>query len=193
MDKNEVNIAFEMLVQEIENVINELNHEGALAIEEKDYEKARMLIDSAQRVEDFKNKVLKLQEEWNNFSFGKSVTKVSMKKRSKKLKKGLRTPECEFRIPILESIVELGGSAKVKDVLKKVEDKMKHKLNEYDYESLPSDPREKRWAKTAQWCRYMLVTEGLLSFDSPRGIWEITEKGKEYLKNHRDKLRQNIE
>ncbi len=29
-----------------------------------------------------------------------------------------------------------------------------------------------------------MVNEGLLSKNSPNGIWEITEKGKEYLKQN---------
>lgn len=77
----------------------------------------------------------------------------------KKLKKDLRTPEDEFRIPILEALVELGGKAEMKEVLKKVEEKMKHKLNQHDHEGLPSNPSLKRWEKTAQWCRNTLVNE----------------------------------
>ena len=83
------------------------------------------------------------------------------------LKKGLRTPIKKFIMPILESLIELGGRAKMKDV-----------LNKYDYAPLPSHPNEKRWENTAQWARYIMVQKGLLTNDSPQGIWEITEKGK---------------
>jgi len=38
------------------------------------------------------------------------------------------------------------------------------------------------WRNTAQWCKNTLMQEGLLKSDSPKGIWEITEKGVEYLK-----------
>ncbi|MFN3396352.1 MAG: winged helix-turn-helix domain-containing protein, partial [Thermodesulfovibrionales bacterium] len=48
-----------------------------------------------------------------------------------------------------------------------------------------------RWENTAQWCRNTLVQEGLLSSDSPRGIWEITAEGEKLLreKNRLEKAR----
>ena len=50
-------------------------------------------------------------------------------------------------------------------------------------ESLASNSTQKRWENTIQWCRNGMVTEGLLSSNSPRGIWEITAKGKKVLLN----------
>ncbi len=58
---------------------------------------------------------------------------------------------------------------------------MKDKLNEYDYQVL-SFNNTVRWKNTAQWCRNTMVQEGLLNSDSPKGIWEISKKGIEYLK-----------
>ncbi|MFZ8826040.1 MAG: winged helix-turn-helix domain-containing protein, partial [Candidatus Caldipriscus sp.] len=107
-------------------------------------------------------------------------TQVRKKQVKGKLKKGLRTPKEQFIIPILEAIIELGGRAKVKDVLERVHDKMKGILNEHDYKPLPSKPKEKRWENTAQWARLDMVEKGLLAKDSPRGIWEITDKGRKY-------------
>ena len=57
---------------------------------------------------------------------------------------------------------------------------MKDILNKYDYEPLPSNPKKKRWENTAQWARQTMVYEGLLASNSPRGIWEITEKGRRF-------------
>lgn len=58
---------------------------------------------------------------------------------------------------------------------------MKNTLNDYDKQGLPKNPGIKRWHNTACWCKYSMVIEGLLSNDSPRGIWEITDKGKNFL------------
>jgi len=115
----------------------------------------------------------------------KNLLKVKVLKRKKKrkyfkLKKGLRTSENAFRIPILQSLNELDGSALAKDVLQRVYQKIKDQLNGYDLLSLPFNT-QKRWENTAQWCKYKLVKEGLISANSSRGIWKITEKGKEYL------------
>lgn len=104
-------------------------------------------------------------------------SKITSRKKFVKLEKGLKTPEKEFRIPILEALVELGGRAEAKEVLKIVEQKLKGKLNKYDYENIPSNPHKIRWKDTASWCRNTLVNEGLLSSNSPKGVWEITENG----------------
>jgi restriction system protein len=57
--------------------------------------------------------------------------------------------------------------------------KMRFELKPIDYERLNSGAI--RWVNTAQWERYLMIQEGLLKTDSPRGIWEITEKGKQFL------------
>jgi len=44
MEKNEVNEAFEILLEEIEVVVNALNEEGAQAFRAGDYEKAKSAI-----------------------------------------------------------------------------------------------------------------------------------------------------
>ncbi|BDC35777.1 GmrSD restriction endonuclease domain-containing protein [Candidatus Methanoliparum sp. LAM-1] len=100
------------------------------------------------------------------------------------ISRGERTPRQAFRIPILEVLIELGGKGKVHEVLEKVENKMKHILNDVDYEKLPSGGMI-RWRNTAQWERLVMVQDELLRSDSPRGIWEITEKGREFLKDNK--------
>ncbi|NPV88407.1 DUF262 domain-containing protein [Coprothermobacteraceae bacterium] len=98
-----------------------------------------------------------------------------------------RTPEAEFVVPILEALVELGGSAPASMVLDLVFEKMASKLTPFDLEPLKSSPHEMRWRNTAQWCRLELVEKGLLSAHSKRGIWEITEDGSRYLEQYRTK------
>ena len=98
-----------------------------------------------------------------------------------RLPRGIRTPESAFTKPILEALVELGGSAPVSNVLDLVEPQLKSKLKDVDYQPLPSDPNTLRWRNTAQWTRHDLVNQGFLKNDSPRGIWEISEKGRDWL------------
>lgn len=186
MYKNEVNTAFEILLEEIESVVNELSREGEKAFKEQNFEKAKSVIETATKLTSFREKVKELQKEWKNLISGRLPEKTYRRKGLKKLKKGLRTPEDEFRIPILESLVELGGRAEMKEVLKKVKEKMGNRLNQYDLEGLPSNLSQKRWENTAQWCRNTLVTEKLLSPDSPKGIWEITPEGRSYLKTQKN-------
>ena len=38
------------------------------------------------------------------------------------------------------------------------------------------------WRDAAQWARNSMVAEGLLKADSPRGVWEISDKGRDVLR-----------
>ena len=60
---------------------------------------------------------------------------------------------------------------------------MRPRLNEYDYAPINSNPNEPRWRNTAQWCRNIMAhRSGYLRADSPQGVWEISERGREYLR-----------
>lgn len=96
-----------------------------------------------------------------------------------RLPKGMRTPNREYEEPILHALVELGGKGRMSDVLASVEKRMKPDLNDIDFQPLLSDPDSVRWRNTAQWTRFTLVQHGDLKPDSPRGVWEITQKGRQ--------------
>ncbi len=106
------------------------------------------------------------------------------KKRAGKSKRSkasrTRTDQTAFLLPVLEILHECGGKAEAKRVIQQLEGKLKDQLKPVDHERLKSG--QIRWKNTAQWARNELVTEGYLSKDSPRGVWEMTEKGREYLK-----------
>ncbi|MBC8275206.1 MAG: winged helix-turn-helix domain-containing protein [Chloroflexi bacterium] len=177
MDRNEVSAAFEIVLEEVETVVDSLNLDGAGAFQKGDYDTARGLIEIATRLTEFRGKVRNLQKEWENLFSARIPRKPSRRKRTSRLDRGLRTPEDAYRRPILETLIELGGSASVGKVLDSVEEKMKASLNTYDRQPLPSAPHTPRWRNNAQWCRNTLVQEGLLKADSPWGMWEISPKG----------------
>ena len=99
-----------------------------------------------------------------------------------RLQRGQRTPEKAYYQPILKALEELGGSATMSDVLKKVEQSMKEVLKSVDYDQLNSNT-DIRWRNTAQFARNTMVRKGLLKSNSPRGRWEITEAGRKSLTN----------
>jgi len=88
----------------------------------------------------------------------------------------------EYYIPILEALVELGGSGKVREVLDIIHRKMKDRFSPLDLEPVPSG-KDIRWESTVKWARNWLREQGYISSDSPWGVWEITDKGREYLKS----------
>jgi len=183
MEQNGVAIAFDIVLEEIENAIAALNQQGAQAFQGGKYDVARDLIGKGSHMAAFRSKVHDLQKEWINIfaTVSPPKTRKGTRKVAERSQRGLRTPEDAFCIPILQSLIELGGSAPVSDVLDKVEAKMRSQLNAYDRSPLPSDSTLTRWRNTAQWARKAMVQKGLMSSDSPRGIWEITEAGRRWL------------
>jgi len=142
MEKNEVNTAFEILLEEIEAVADGLNETGAEAFRAGDYEKAKAAIEEAARLAEFREKVKALQKEWAGLLPSQSPARKHKGRKSKaRLARGLRTSEDAFRRPILEALAELGGGAPIGDALKVVEKKMKRVLNENVLTGLLPDRR----------------------------------------------------
>jgi len=91
-------------------------------------------------------------------------------------------PQRDYRLPILEALLEKGGKATRREVSEIIERKMRDKFNKSDLQVL-SDGQTKRWQKGVDWERLRMVKDGLLRSDSPKGVWEITEKGRKYLRD----------
>jgi len=115
MQKNEVNEAFEILLEELEVVINLLNEGGGEAFKKGDYDKVKESIEKATQITEFREKIKSLQKEWTTLYSG-IMAHPRKRKRHPKLSKGLRTPEDAFRRPILESLIELGGRVTIKKI-----------------------------------------------------------------------------
>ncbi|MCR4438932.1 MAG: winged helix-turn-helix domain-containing protein [bacterium] len=190
MEQNEVSIAFEIVLEELDSAIAAINREGARAFEGGRYDAARELMEKGSQMTALRSKVSELQREWLAISSAVKASRRARRSRkvAERLKRGLRTPESEFRLPILESLVELGGSASMAEVLDRVESKIAHRLKAYDHQPLPSDPGQIRWRNTARWARNSIVREGLLASDSPRGMWEITSAGRRWLAASAERL-----
>jgi len=92
------------------------------------------------------------------------------------------TNPADFWIPVLNSLAEKGGKATRQEVHDNIERRMKDKLKPGDYES--NRDGTLKWSKQVDYQRLAMVHDGLIQKDSPVGIWEITELGKQWLKNH---------
>ena len=111
----------------------------------------------------------------------KSVNKgdVEMTLKTKSAKTENLTPQKEFWVPILETIVAKGGKADAQAVVDGVESRMKQRLKAGDYET--NQDGTAKWFKAVHFQRLAMVHEGLLECNSPRGIWQITDMGKHWL------------
>lgn len=186
-DSTNVFVAFEMLLEEIETEIDFINKVGARALEGRDYDGARESLERASQATTLRDKIVSLRKEWEALTVTRRGTEEEEiiradRRNLGRLQRGMRTPETVFYQPILQALDELGGSAKMNEVLTRVERLMKGKLRQVDYQPLASDPEMLRWHNTAQWARNSMVKEGLLKPNSPRGIWEIAEAGRNSLR-----------
>lgn len=185
MNQNEVHIAFEILLEEIEQVVNGIHQAVNEALRAGRFDEARLSLAHAEKLAQFRERVKGLQQEWHTLFVASPapITRPPARSRrgQRRLPRGLRTPQESFRRPILEALLELGGRAPMNEVLRRVEEKMREVLSEYDRRPLRSG--QIRWRNTAQWARYTLVQDGLLRHDSPQGVWEISEAGRRALES----------
>lgn len=100
--------------------------------------------------------------------------------RGRKMPAGSRTPQAAYRMPILAGLAELGGRATTAEVLDCVEKRLRSVLRPIDLEKISTGMV--RWRNAAMWERKSMVDEGLLASGSPRGLWELTAKGREFLR-----------
>ena len=109
----------------------------------------------------------------------KHATKA-IKTRSRAI--GELTPNSEFWKPILNILIEKGGSASRPDVHELLKKRLQDKLKPGDKE-LNNDGTVK-WEKQVDFQRFAMTKQGLLREESPWGTWEITEIGRQWVNNH---------
>jgi hypothetical protein len=117
-------------------------------------------------------------------SEGMLIERPVTKREVKKPRVRGATPQKEYRIPILEALLEKEGKATQDEVFGIIYQRMREDFNHLDLETL-SDGYTRRWQKNAAWQRYSMVKIGLLKSGSARGIWEITDEGRKFLKDNK--------
>jgi len=93
------------------------------------------------------------------------------------------TTQIEFRLSILKALIYLGGSANVQKVMEFIGKDMRKKLRKGDFDT-PNGSGEKRWEIAVKKERELMEAEGLLNKQSTTGMWEIVQRGIDYLSNH---------
>ena len=185
-NSQDVSSAFEILLEEVEAEIDFVNNVGSKGFEARDYERAKEALEQAGVLTAFRDKLAVLRAEWESLAAAAEIQEDEETKAERRnlgrLRKGLRTSESQYRVPILRVLSEMGGSGRAAEVLERVGEIMKPRLKPVDFEPLASGPDNPRWRNAAQWARNSMVNEGLLKRDSPRGVWEITEAGKHRVK-----------
>jgi len=175
--------AFEILLEEIETEIDFTNRVGSRAFEARDYDRAREALEQAAQLTAYRDKLAALRRDWDRLvpvadEQPEDAETTESRRNLGRLRRGLRTPEDAYVRPILCVLARRGGFGQVGELLEEVREEMKGLLRDVDFEPLASD----RWRNAAEWARNSMVNEGLLKSGSPRGVWEISDTGREYLK-----------
>ena len=111
------------------------------------------------------------------------VKKVARKKPAKprtakrtRAPAGSLLPEERYEIPMLQALVELGGSASSRAVIERVGTQLKDQFTDLDKEKLESGGV--RWESRVQFVRLRLIQQGLMTKEAGRGIWAISSAGR---------------
>jgi hypothetical protein len=91
------------------------------------------------------------------------------------LRRGKALPLSEYELPLLRYLVEQGGQAPTREVIKAVGEALDDRITEHDRGLLSSG--KIRWENRVQFSRLRLAERDEISRNSPVGVWEITDKG----------------
>ena len=195
-DPTNVSATFEMLLEEIEAEITFQGKLSTQAFERHDFAAAHKAADYATLIAAFKDESVALRKKWEALTLSQQskqpekqpekeeIIKATQTQRRNlgRTPKGSGTPQRDYRRPILQVLVEMGGSGRTRNILIRVEQIMRATLKPADYELLQK-AKTPRWSKAAQWERERMAREGLLQPDSLHGIWEISDAGRQALKS----------
>ncbi len=190
-DQNDVSTALALLRDSLSEEEQRIRNEGAKAMQGGDYDTATSVIEFAKRLLTFQKKVEGLVGEWDELEdlrddASPAVQEIVSKRFFGKKKMGEITPHTDYYPYILRVLVEMGGGGKTKAVLDWVGELMKGVLKPQDYEYLKSGKKQIRWRNSAQWARNTMVNDdGRMKQGSPNGVWEISDKGRKWLKENK--------
>lgn len=176
--------AFETLLGELRAALKEAQQAASEALRRSDFSAAREATGKCETIQKKVDQLEAMRKELLKLTDQPPPARTRKKTKPARAPKGSKTPQGVYRIPILQALVEMGGEGSVGDVLDRVYTLVEHRLTELDKGTLPSG-RDIRWRNTAMWERNRMRQDGLLADDSPHGTWEITDKGRRALAEHR--------
>ena len=184
---DDVSAALRLLAESLDEEEKRIRNEGSKAMNEGDYDTATSVIDFAKRLLAFQKKVAGLEKEWDDLEDLRdkatpAVQEIVSKRFFGRSKRGDITSQDDYCAPILRVLIEMGGSGKTKDVIAQVGKQMKAKLTAQDYEKHASRSKELRWQNHTRWARKTMVDDGRMKPKRRSGLWEISDKGRAWLK-----------
>lgn len=172
--------AFQALFALGHETLENLQVQGAELFSKSDFEGVPMVAEQAQKVSSIISDLQILRTRWME-CLPEPVEIAHYKIPIQKTPDGQITIQANYRIPILQALMEMTGKGATSIVIDRVGGIMKDILSDVDNQLLPSG-RDIRWRNNCAWHRYSMVQDGLLKKDSKMGIWEISSEGIDYYK-----------
>lgn len=88
-------------------------------------------------------------------------------------------PEEEYEMPLLQALVDAGGSSPSRDVVEAIGKQLDGRLTDLDRQPLKSGAI--RWENRIQFVRLKMIERGWMEKEAPRGTWAISEEGRSQL------------
>jgi Mrr restriction endonuclease-like protein/SeqA-like protein len=99
----------------------------------------------------------------------------------KRAPSGALLSEHAYELPLLEVLDAAGGRMPTREAVAAVGERIGDQLMPMDHDVL--EHGRERWEMRVQFVRLRLVEAGLLEKESPRGVWEISDAGRERIKH----------
>jgi hypothetical protein len=190
--EDDVGAALHLLRDALAEEAQRINDEGAKAMKTGDYPTAEGVLAIAKRLLAIRSRVEGLGKEWAELEGLRDTSPAEVQETVSQRFFG-RKPSGEITAhrdcghPLLEVLVEMGGRGKTNEVLDRVGEKMKAVLKRKAYEPHASDGKQIRWRNTATWARNLMANEnGWMRKTSPRGVWEISDADRAWLKKNKN-------
>jgi hypothetical protein len=100
----------------------------------------------------------------------------------KRVPPGSILPEEEYEMPLLQSLVDAGGSGFSREIVEAVGKRLGSRLTEIDRQPLNSGAI--RWENRIQFVRLKLIERGWMVRDAPRGTWAISDEGRKHIEEN---------
>ena len=176
---NSVSDAFTCLIRMIEQQIDDVRESTSRHLNAGKYDKVKESIDLMEALVEYKDSLQEIRSQYPKpGQRGKSKPKRNQRRRRsvERPMPGQTTSPSAFLDPILSILREEGGTAGPAIIMPQLESKMKEFLKASDFERLPASNKP-RWVVAVRNARSELIEKGLLKENSPRGLWELSEKG----------------
>lgn len=191
---DEVSDALGLTIEVVEDLIGDIKAAAEMALSSDDYDAVQTATGRLRELRAFADDVEELLARWRRSSArpvpagdaldGESSDDAHEPRRFLgRIRRGLRTPEPAFRIPVLTVLARAEGGLPVAEAIDRVGKEMEGVLNDVDRQPLASTGSP-RWRNTVQWARNQLADQGHID-RSVRGRWSITPAGRAWLDTRR--------